>query len=265
MNARPSETTRLKHMQMPPVVQSPRTDDGVTGSILEWLVEWYPWVMLEETYRMNAEINAFSSAHFYQGRLRPADNVSKTRLRLQPSGNFSDLLNPEVPSVFALIRHLGRQMHAPEEAALVAHLVTELVGHHQYPASEIAVVAPYRAQVRAIKTAITKVAKKSGVTVGPELFVETVERIQGQERDVALVSFACSDPDYLRSEADFFFMPNRLNVAVTRPRLKRILVGSPEAFSYRPRSPELLRYLNAFKRLLRESPQVDYTNRIPKL
>lgn len=253
------------HQQMPPVVQSVRTDDGVTGSILEWLVERYPWVMLEETYRMNAEINAFSSAHFYQGKLRPAAGVGESRLRLKPGGSFWDLLDPEIPSVFALVRHLGRQMYAPEEAALIAHLVVELVGHHRYPASEIAVVAPYRAQVRAIKTAITRVAKKAGVTVGPELFVETVERIQGQERDIVLVSFACSDPDYLRSEAEFFFMPNRLNVAVTRPRLKRILIGSPEAFDYRPRSPELLRYVNAFKRLLRESPQVDYTNRIPKV
>ncbi len=253
------------HQQMPPVVQSIRDEEGVTGSIFEWLIVQYPSVMLEETYRMNAEINAFSSNHFYQGRLRPAEWVGKARLPLRPGGRFWDLLDPEVPSVFALIRHLGRQMHSPEEAVLVGNLVVELVSHHGHPASEIAVVAPYRAQVRAIKSAITRVASMAGVTVGPELLVETVERIQGQERDVVIISFACSDPDYLRSEADFFFMPNRLNVAVTRPRVKRILVGSPEAFTYRPRSPELLRYVNAFKRLLRETPQVDYTSRIPQL
>jgi DNA replication ATP-dependent helicase Dna2 len=56
--------------------------------------------------------------------------------------------------------------------------------------------------------------------------VDTVERMQGQEREVVLVSFATANPVFAAQIADFFFQPQRLNVAVTRPRTKLILVGS---------------------------------------
>jgi DNA replication ATP-dependent helicase Dna2 len=58
------------------------------------------------------------------------------------------------------------------------------------------------------------------------IVVDTVERMQGQEREVIIVSFTTSSAKFAAQMADFLFQPQRLNVAVTRPRTKLILVGS---------------------------------------
>jgi DNA replication ATP-dependent helicase Dna2 len=50
--------------------------------------------------------------------------------------------------------------------------------------------------------------------------------MQGQEREVILVSFTTASPAFAAQVADFLFQPQRLNVAITRPRTKLILVGS---------------------------------------
>ena len=56
--------------------------------------------------------------------------------------------------------------------------------------------------------------------------IDTVERFQGGERDVIIVSATASDPGYVLAEADFLLNLNRLNVALSRPRKKLIVVAS---------------------------------------
>jgi DNA replication ATP-dependent helicase Dna2 len=79
--------------------------------------------------------------------------------------------------------------------------------------------------------------------------VDTVERMQGQEREVILVSLTTSSPAFAAQLADFFFQPQRLNVAITRPRTKLIIVGSSIVLDTEPADPnhqdwvELLRSL----------------------
>ena len=86
-------------------------------------------------------------------------------------------------------------------------------------------VVPYRAQSRLIRSLLRRTIGSD--TAGWErIVVDTVERMQGQEREVVLVSFATANPVFAAQIADFFFQPQRLNVAVTRPRTKLILVGS---------------------------------------
>ena len=77
--------------------------------------------------------------------------------------------------------------------------------------------------------------RKLGIEPGGDgVMVDTVERIQGQERDVIIVSLTTSDPDHAAQRADFYFQPNRVNVAITHPRVKRIVIGSPNLFDARP-------------------------------
>jgi len=56
--------------------------------------------------------------------------------------------------------------------------------------------------------------------------IDTVERFQGDERDVIIVSATASDPDYVLNEADFLLNLNRLNVAISRPRKKLVVIAS---------------------------------------
>ena len=71
-----------------------------------------------------------------------------------------------------------------------------------------------------------------------EIVADTVERMQGQEREVVLVSLATSSPAFAEGLADFFFQPQRLNVAITRPRTKLILVGSRHVLQVEPQDEE---------------------------
>ena len=89
---------------------------------------------------------------------------------------------------------------------------------------DIGVVVPYRAQSRLIRSLIRRNLLDS--EIADRLVVDTVERMQGQEREVIIVSFATASAKFASQMADFLFQPQRLNVAVTRPRTKLILVGS---------------------------------------
>jgi DNA replication ATP-dependent helicase Dna2 len=109
------------------------------------------------------------------------------------------------------------------EADVVMELILSLFMRDVSP-EDIGVVVPYRAQGRLIRSLIRRNLLDS--ELANRLVVDTVERMQGQEREVVIVSFATASAKFAAQVADFLFQPQRLNVAVTRPRTKLILVGS---------------------------------------
>ena len=162
---------------------------------------------------------------------------------------------PDLGAVLARDDHLQPGKRSLEEAGLVADLVVELIQRHGVPASDIAVVAPFRSQVRAIRSAL----QRTPGDLTAELIVDTVERMQGQEREVVLVSLAVGDPDSLNARAAFFFSVNRLNVAMSRARTKVVVVASSGAFAALPDDPIYLKAANSFRKLQRSLPQIDMT------
>ena len=102
-------------------------------------------------------------------------------------------------------------------------------------------MAAHRRQNNLIREYIARMVKKKRVDraiaqklVSPDLVIDTVERIQGQERDVVVVSLTASDEEHIKAEKDFLMMPNRMNVSFTRPRTKLIVVGSKKLFQMIP-------------------------------
>jgi DNA replication ATP-dependent helicase Dna2 len=79
-----------------------------------------------------------------------------------------------------------------------------------------------------------------------------VERMQGQERDLVIVSLTTSNPAFAAGLAEFFFQPERLNVAVTRPRKKLIIAGSRHVLKATPEDPALQESVGLLKELLLE-------------
>ena len=240
------------HQQMPPVIVAEHEPDWVTKSIFERLYQNGRSTMLDTTYRMNQEINAFPSRVFYGGCLKTADANRHRRLKLtqRSSSLAGQLLNPDAPEVFAAIPHIGKGMRSAEEAILAAHLICEALAGGVKP-SEIAVVTPYRAQVRLIRQEVRRLIPN--VRQISDIVVDTVERIQGQERELIVISLVTSDPAHASNRASFYFMPNRLNVAITRPSLKRIILGSPHLFKTDVSDPKHRQWVELFREFYQSS------------
>src|SRR5262249_31159669 len=79
--------------------------------------------------------------------------------------------------------------------------------------------------------------------------IDTVERFQGGERDLIVVSATASDPEFVLAEARFLLDPNRLNVAFSRPRKKLIVIGSTTIFRLVPPDMEVFEHALLWKRL----------------
>lgn len=250
------------HAQLPPVVAGEHADEHRV-SLFEHLAGLYPSTMLETTYRMNGGVCAFPSKEFYGGRLHPSPEAAARSLALRPGGRFRAALDPAAAAVWVEVPHVGATMVSRREANLTAALVAEILFHHRIPAEEVAVVAPFRAQGAAIRTALAARAARAeartvkGAAALP--FVETVERIQGREHDVVFLSLTSSDPDWLLAQSDFYFMPNRLNVALTRARVKCIVLASPAVFEVRPRTWAEAAPIARFHRLREALVRVDGT------
>ncbi|MCA9320218.1 MAG: AAA family ATPase [Planctomycetes bacterium] len=240
------------HRQLPPVAQTLRPGFGAARSVFQHLVEeaGQPSVLLDETFRLHQELVTFPSETFYGGSLRASPAAADRHLDLAPeSWGPARILDPSRPCQLVIVRHEGRGQESPEEAALIAMAVRDAVRGGIAP-KEIAVIAPHRRQNVKIREYLAKV----GLT-GADPMVDTVERIQGQERDLVFLSMTLSDPEILAAEAGFLFLPNRFNVAITRARRKLVVVASPRFFRALPPSealggptPATLDDLNVLKR-----------------
>jgi uncharacterized protein len=155
------------------------------------------------------------------------------------------------------IEHAGNATESPEEAAVVVGLVRELIGRPWVDASDadaaaaarplaqrdVIVVTPYNAQLSVVRT----VLDAAGFTDVP---VGTVDKFQGQEAAVAIVSLAASSAAAAPRGIEFLLLKNRLNVAISRAKWAAYLVYSPGLLDALPRTPEGVAQLSAFVRLV---------------
>ncbi|WP_300462353.1 DEAD/DEAH box helicase [Desulfobacula sp.] len=250
--------------QLPPIVRGnygeyPRQPVGpfLNRSILANFQDIYPeshQETLDITYRMNREICAFPGRTWYNRLLHPAPVTAHARLVLnrpleQVAENpgllrvYDKILDPSKPVVLVLTDHQGCSQKSDMEADLMAALAHRLITFYGMSPDKIALISPHRAQNNAI---IKRLGKLSGDQPLP--CVDTVERVQGAEREVIIFGITSSDPDHLLS--DFLNSPNRLNVAMTRARTKLVIMGSPAFFSVIPDSEAMLEKNSCFKQLL---------------
>lgn len=237
------------HKQLPPVLTAKHREAWLRSSVFGALVGRRFDTMLNETYRMNAELTACPSQQHYYGKLRCAtEAIAGRRIVYQrPPTRFIDILDPETPKVFVDLRHRNTTTRSQEEATLICDLIAELLRCGVEPA-EIGVVAPYRAQGRLIRNLMRSVIPDDNQRRA--IVVDTVERMQGQERDVVLLSLTTSNPAFAARIADFFLQPERLNVAVTRARVKLIIVGSRHLLSTAPENREYRALVEQLKDLI---------------
>lgn len=210
------------HQQLPPVTVDEQTPARIRASVFETLVDRGMDTLLTQTYRLNAELTAWPNRHFYDGELETVFPHQRIQYP-KPPVDYLDLLDPDDPLLFWDIGLANTKSFSNREANAVAELV-EAIYKTGLSLEEVGVVVPYRAQARLIRTRLYGRLPREIVR---QLVVDTVERMQGQERDFIILSLTTTDATYARQLFDFFFQPNRLNVAVTRARCKLVIIGSP--------------------------------------
>ncbi len=239
--------------QLPPVVLGAHATEGEAlpeRSILAHLMATYgatARVRLNETYRLNQELCMLPSRLWYQGDLHPSPANATARLALpavQHTDMIDTILAPERPLTLVLAAHTTDAQQSLLEVDIVTALAVRLLLDYGMAPERLAILAPHRAQNSAIAHSLAQGLATRGATVALPI-IDTVERLQGAERDLVLFSLTTSDPDYLASP--FLNNPNRFNVAITRARHKLVVVGSPAFFTQVPHTDEGLQAHHGFK------------------
>jgi uncharacterized protein len=234
--------------QLPQVSQG-KHPEPVDESALGWISAGHATLppelgyFLADSWRMNSALCLAVSELSYEGRLRSAPSADLRRLEDIPAG---------IETV--MVPHSGNTTSSPEEAAEVVRQVRRHLGlswHSEQGtrplnAADILVVAAYNAQVNLIRDALDT-ANLSGVRVG------TVDKFQGQEAAVVLVSMACSAVAEAPRGMEFLLSRNRINVAVSRGQWRAVVVRAPELTNYLPAHPEGLEQLGGFIGLCQRS------------
>jgi DNA replication ATP-dependent helicase Dna2 len=147
----------------------------------------------------------------------------------------------------------GNDKVSDTEARAVRDVVAGLLARQIAP-EDIGVIAPFRAQVANIRRHLLSTDPASGwsgLPVDTPLNVDTVDRFQGGERMVIILSFATSqEPPQGSPRRDFLTNPHRLNVALTRAQRKLILVGAVPALETLPIFSRLITYCRSMKTVI---------------
>ena len=233
------------HKQLPPIISEKIDNPTFTKSVFEHLFQYYYGIMLEVTYRMNGEINKFPSSQFYEGKLIPHDTNINGKLDIYNTfKSYADVLDKNKPDILYCHFHNSDNTRSEFEAQLVFEFVSEYLKQGISP-SDIAIITPFRAQVRELNKALSQLEYYEDIK--NDLFVDTIERIQGQERDIVIFSLVTSDPKKAMQRAEFFFNPNRLNVALTRAKKKRIVIGNKALFEIEATDVNLDKLIKNFR------------------
>lgn len=227
------------HCQLPPTVLSPEAErEGFAISMLERLMDADAENLSRQLtiqYRMHEQIMTFSSAEFYGGSLIADSTVQSHLLSDLPCVEQTALTT--TPLVYLdtagagydeELEPNGESRWNPQEADVVCRCVEELTSAG-LAAQQIAVIAPYAAQVRHLRERLAI----------PGLEVDTVDGFQGREKEVVVVSLVRSNTD---GEIGFLADVRRMNVALTRARRKLIVIGDSATVARHPFYSRLVQY-----------------------
>lgn len=218
------------HKQLPPTIKCPAALRGGLGvTLMEHLAERKPDVvrLLTVQYRMNEALMRFSSEWFYGGRLTAAPEVRQRTLLAEidePLEWVDTSTMPDAPHEEYVGDHYGRINKTEARLTLaVLRRYVQRMGLHRLKEERVdfGIISPYRAQVQFLRSLL-----RHDTVLRPlhrHITVNTVDAFQGQERDVVLVSLVRANDE---GQIGFLHDLRRMNVAMTRARMKLVILGS---------------------------------------
>lgn len=225
--------------QLPQVIQGAHPEPA-NLSCLDWMLGDHKTVppdrgiFLPVSRRMHPEVCRFISDQVYEGRLNSHPDTARQAAR--------GTCFPEAGAFWVPVPHEGNAQIAAEEVEVIRASVTDLLKGtwtdkdgttRPMRASDIIVVAPYNAQVNTLRDALP-----DAIRVG------TVDKFQGQEAPVCLVSMTASSAEETSRGMEFLFSLNRINVAVSRAKVLALVFGAPRLREAKCDTVEQMRLVN---------------------
>jgi superfamily I DNA and/or RNA helicase len=230
------------HCQLPPTVLSQQAaEQGFGVSLLERLVALHGDAVtrrLKVQYRMHESIMAFSSLEFYEADLEADASVRGHLLHDLPGVAANALTETAVQFIDTAGAGYEEQLEPdgesrlnPQEAQMVCRKVEALL-EAGVSAGDIAVIAPYAAQVRLLREKLRV----------PGLEIDSVDGFQGREKEAVVISLVRSNTD---GAIGFLADVRRMNVALTRARRKLLVIGDSATLAAEPFYQRLIEYWEA--------------------
>lgn len=199
--------------QMPPIFHEKLHRDALSVSVFEHVKRLYPdnGVVLDVTYRMNKTISDFVGTNFYL----PRD------IKLSCSPESADRIIENQSIEFVGCSSPGATDENGIEAAMAVKTVAKYI-EMGISYDRIAVITPYRRQVRLVHRLLSDAWPKTE----KQPLIDTVERLQGQDVDVIVLTFATDDEKFFNVQKSFLLNLNRLNVMFSRATSKVVVIAS---------------------------------------
>ena len=238
------------HQQLPPTVKSiAALKAGLGKTLMERIVENKPEIvtLLQVQYRMNDQIMQFSSREFYNGMLQTAPEI-KYRGILDYDNPMSwyntDDLPDDIESKEEFVGESFGRINKAEAELTLQHLELYYgrIGKQRIldERIDVGIISPYRAQVQLLRRLIKK--REFFKLYRHLISVNTVDGFQGQERDVIILSLVRSNDE---GQIGFLRDLRRMNVAITRARMKLIILGSVDTLTKHPFYKRLYEYISS--------------------
>ncbi len=230
--------------QMPPIVQhawdteTRRTFQRFPAylSLFDFLRALQPpLIQFAESFRLHKTLAEFLREEIYRHDGIDYHSHRSATLKAVASDNplVAAALDPDYPLVVVVHDEAESQTRNAFEESLIGPLLRALADHHGLEARHgFGVVVPHRAQRLALRQAYPQLGILDDAGQVTIAAVDTVERYQGDEREVIVISATESDPDFVQASATFLLDPRRLTVALSRAKKKLVLIASRTIFEY---------------------------------
>ena len=236
------------HCQLPPTVKCYEALKGGLGrTLMERIAEQKPEVvtLLRIQYRMHEDIMRFSSDWFYHNQMVAAPEVQhRSILDLDLPMMWIDTSQYDGKEEF-VGESFGRVNKTEAELTLLSlQAYFELIGKQRIldERLDVGIISPYRAQVQYLRSQIRK--KEWMKPFRTRISVNTVDGFQGQERDIIVISLVRSNDD---GQIGFLRDLRRMNVAITRARMKVIILGDSNTLTRHPFYRKLYQYVKSLR------------------
>jgi superfamily I DNA and/or RNA helicase len=240
------------HCQLPPTVKSYEAlKAGLGTTLMERIVAQKPEVvtLLKMQYRMNEDIMRFSSDWFYGNQVESAPEVKyRSILDLDIPMEWTDTGELQEDALFReefVGENFGRINKAEAELTLLTlQQYFERIGKTRIlnERLDVGIISPYRAQVQYLRSLLKK--REYFKPFRQLITVNTVDGFQGQERDIIIISLVRSNDE---GQIGFLRDLRRMNVAITRARMKLIILGDVSTMSRHPFYRRLYEYVEALR------------------